>query len=549
MYSDKQAILQLIALLRLYDIRHIVLCPGSRNAPIVHSLAIDGNFSLHSVTDERSAGFYALGIALKLDRPVAVCCTSGSALLNLHPAVAEAYYQRIPLLVLSADRPEAWIGQMDGQTMPQVGVFASLCAYATTLPLGEGDEDLWLCNRRINEALLTLERRQAPVHINIPLAEPLFDFNTPTLPTPRRIELLPTHAEDIRALAQEAERPLIIVGQLPPDQARHIEPQLMALVPHGVVLGEHLANLQQAIGNADALLATIQEEQRASLHPDLLITIGGHIVSKRLKQWLRSTPPKWHWHISPEVEVIDLFAGALTHIGSEELWLSPPTTSQQTLLKTPYQEVWHNLSTRLAPPAALPYSGARAVGELMERLPKGSTLHLGNSMSVRLAQLYPLPQGVSVQCNRGINGIEGSLSAALGYASADSGLNFILLGDLSFFYDMNALCLALPPSVRIVVLNNQGGGIFSALPQMPKDAPSFPFITGQQQRSARLWAEDSGLTYHSVRNEEELRKAMDTLLAPKTERGILVEVHTETETDHIVLRHYYATQSATIQTY
>lgn len=549
MYSDKQAILQLIALLGLHGIRHIVLCPGSRNAPIVHSLAVDGSFSLYGVTDERSAGFYALGIALRLGEPVAVCCTSGSALLNLHPAVAEAYYQRVPLLILSADRPEAWIGQMDGQTVPQIGVFGPLCSYDTTLPLGEGPEDLWLCNRRINEALLTLVRTQAPVHINIPLAEPLFGFTTPSLPSPRHIEQLPSSVEGVRVLAKAAERPLVIVGQLPPKMAKRIEPQLKAIVPHAVVVGEHLANLDSSISNADTLLAVTTEEQRIPLHPDLVITIGGHIVSKRLKHWLRLIQPKWHWHISPEAEVIDLFSGALTHVGRTELWLSNSGEAPQVKVpKTAFQEVWHVFSSRLASPISLPFSGVRVVGELMRRLPKGSTLHLGNSMSVRLAQLYPLPQGVAVQCNRGINGIEGSLSAALGYARVDIGLNFILLGDLSFFYDMNALCLPLPSTVRIVVLNNQGGGIFSALPQMPCDEHSFSYITGQQERSVRLWAEDSGLTYYRVRGLEELELALEILCSSDAEQGILVEVHTQTELDNTALRSYYDALRESIKT-
>ncbi|MDO4707694.1 MAG: 2-succinyl-5-enolpyruvyl-6-hydroxy-3-cyclohexene-1-carboxylic-acid synthase [Porphyromonadaceae bacterium] len=540
MYSDKQAILQLIALLKLHGIRHIVLCPGSRNAPIVHSLSVNSYFRCHGVTDERSAGFYALGIALQTDEAVAVCCTSGSALLNLHPAVAEAHYQRISLLILSADRPEAWIGQMDGQTIPQIGVFGSLCSYTTTLPLGESSEELWLCNRRINEALITLYKRRAPVHINIPLAEPLFALNTPTLPNPRYIKLLPSNPEEVWMLAQKAERPLIIVGQLSYQEARRIEPCLMKLVPHAVVIAEHLANLYSAIGNIDALLTVLNEKQRAALHPDLVITLGGHIISKQLKLWLRTFPPKWHWHISHHAEIVDLFAGALTHVGHTSLWLTASKdASKAHQTKTTYQERWHLLSSSLTPPSVLPYSSIVAVRELISRLPKECALHLGNSMSVRLAQLYPLGKDIRVQCNRGINGIEGSLSAALGYAYLDETLNFIILGDLSFFYDMNALCLPLPSTLRILMLNNGGGGIFSTLPQIPHNSSSYPYIMGQQQRNARLWAEDSGLKYYSVHSLDALEEALITLCSPKSEQGIFLEVHTQTDIDNAALATYY----------
>lgn len=549
MYSDKQAILQLVALLEQHGIRHIVLCPGSRNAPIVHSLSANGGFTLYGVTDERSAGFYALGLALSLGETVAVCCTSGSALLNLHPAVAEAYYQRVPLLIISADRPEAWIGQMDGQTAPQVGVFGSLCQYATTLPLDESGEGLWLCNRRINEALLALGRSPRPVHINVPLAEPLFGFDTPCLPEVRALRPLPECREALRALAQEAERPLILVGQLRPQAAQHLAGNLRDLVPHGVVLAEHLANLPEGLYNADAIMAVAEQEQLAALHPDLVITLGGHLVSKRIKQWLRQQPPRWHWHLSAEAEVVDLFAGALTHVGYSAPWFATmQATPSRPAQKTAYQAAWHRLSARLTPPEGLPYCATSAAGELIGRLPAGCTLHLGNSMSVRLAQLYPLPEGVSVQCNRGINGIEGSLSAALGYARADGGLNFVLLGDLSFFYDMNALCLPLPPTVRIVVLNNHGGGIFSALPQMPREASSYAFITGVQQRSARRWAEDSGLSYHAVNDLGSLSHALEELCQGERTEGVLVEVFTDTDTDNAALRAYYSALSDTIKT-
>lgn len=539
MYSDKKSILELLALLKSFGMYHIVLCPGSRNAPIVHSLSVDEDFCCYAVTDERSAGFYAIGLAQRLDQAVAVCCTSGSAVVNLHPAVAEAYYQRVPLIVISADRPQAWIGQMDGQTLPQHGVFGSLCHYTTTLPLGESPSDHWLCNRYINEALLALERYRGPVHINIPLDEPLFDFSTPSLPASRCIKALPREAKSIQLLAGQALRPLIIIGQLAPEKAKAIEPYLMQIIPHGVIIAEHLANLPSAIGQIDTLLAVTDQAQLRLLHPDLVITLGGHIISKRLKQWLRTQPPRWHWHISDYGEVVDLFAGALSHIGLTssffEASIPPPTSPSQS----EYQMLWHRLSSSITSPKELGFCNITATGALLQRMPTGSSLHLGNSMSVRLAQLFSLPEDVRVLCNRGVNGIEGSLSAALGYARADDCLNFVLLGDLSFFYDMNALCLPLPPTMRIVVLNNQGGGIFSALPQLPRHSCSYDHITGSHARNAKRWAEDSGLTYYSASNLYELEQAIEALCSPVSNESMLLEVHTHTDIDNNALRTYY----------
>ena len=188
MYSDKKNILQLVALLIEHGVSNIVLCPGSRNSPIVHTLANHSFFNCHSVTDERSAGFFAVGLALHGGKPAAVCCTSGTALLNIHPAVAEAFYQKVPLVVISADRPAAWIGQMDGQTLPQPGVFGSLVKKSVQLPEIHTDQDEWYCNRLINEALLELNHHgKGPVHINVPISEPLFQFTTPELPKVRVI--------------------------------------------------------------------------------------------------------------------------------------------------------------------------------------------------------------------------------------------------------------------------------------------------------------------------------------------------------------------------
>ena len=188
MYSDKKNILQLVALLKAHGVRKIVLCPGSRNAAIVHTLANIEDFTCYSVTDERSAGFFAIGLSLQGGGPAAVCCTSGSALLNLHPAVAEAFYQQVPLIVISADRPAAWIGQMDGQTLPQPHVFGTLVKMSVNLPEVHTEEDEWFCNRLINEAILeTTHHGKGPVHINVPISEPIYRFTAKTLPEVRVI--------------------------------------------------------------------------------------------------------------------------------------------------------------------------------------------------------------------------------------------------------------------------------------------------------------------------------------------------------------------------
>jgi 2-succinyl-5-enolpyruvyl-6-hydroxy-3-cyclohexene-1-carboxylate synthase len=217
MYSSKENVNILTALLVAHGVRHVVVCPGSRNAPLVHNFYVCPELQCYPVTDERSAGFFALGISQATNTAVAVCVTSGTALLNVSPAVAEASFQHRPLVVISADRPQAWIGQLDGQTMPQDNAFGVFVGKCVCLPEVSDDESRWHCNRLVNEALLSMKKKGGiPVHINVPISEPLFDFSTPSLPVERKIEMaLPSCHIDENAIKPllDARRPIILIGQ------------------------------------------------------------------------------------------------------------------------------------------------------------------------------------------------------------------------------------------------------------------------------------------------------------------------------------------------
>ena len=499
MYTDKKNILQLAALLKAHGIRRIVLCPGSRDIPIVQTLARMPEFTCYPVTDERSAGFFALGLALNENRPAAVCCTSGSALLNLHPAVAEAFYQQVPLVVLSADRPGAWIGQMDGQTLPQPGVFGGLVKKSVSLPEIKDSEDEWFCNRLINEALLELNHHgQGPVHINIPVSQPFFNFPTAEIPPARvisRYEGNEAIHRFIRKFKQYSRR-MMVVGQMNPKNALSRQ-TAEALAPHFAWMTENISNQAappNAIRHIEPVLAALGKDRWEEMRPDLLVTYGGHIISGRLKKFLRSCPPAEHWHIAPKLDEADF-----------------------------------------------PFSEMGAVGKVMHSLPPSSVLHLANSSVVRYAQLFNLPPDIEVLSNRGTNGIEGSLSTAAGYASASGKLNFVLIGDLSFFYDMNALWNSnYGNNLRILLLNNSGGEIFHALPGLEVQPATTRFVIASHQTSARAWAEDRGFRYLSARNEEELEDA-SALFTQETglPQPLLLEVFTDKEKDVELLKTYY----------
>ena len=447
MYSDKKNILQLAALLKAHGVRKIVLCPGSRNAAIVHTLANIEDFTCYSVTDERSAGFFAIGLSLQGGGPAAVCCTSGSALLNLHPAVAEAFYQQVPLIVISADRPAAWIGQMDGQTLPQPGVFGPLVKMSVNLPEVQTDEDEWFCNRLINEAILeTTHHGKGPVHINVPISEPIYRFTVKALPEVRvitRYQGLSVYDRDYKILIERLNKynkRMIVVGQMNLIylfEKKYVKP----LYKHFLWLTEHLGNQTIPgipIRNFDAAIYSMSSERQNDMTPELLITYGGHIVSKELKKYLRKHPPREHWHISTDGKIADLYGCLTTIIEMDPFEFLEKIAFLLDNKPTNYPLMWENYC-KTVPMPELPYSEISAIGKLIQSLPEPCALHLANSSTIRYAQLFTIPPRVEICCNRGVNGIEGSLSTAIGYAVASTKLNFIIIGDLSFFYDMLSL--------------------------------------------------------------------------------------------------------------
>lgn len=526
--SAKRELRELAALMKAHGVTRCVVSPGSRNAPIAMTLEAAG-LECRTVVDERGAGFVALGWAAQEQDAVAVCVTSGSAVLNLHPAVAEAYYRHIPLLILTADRPAAWIGQQDGQTLPQPGAFGGMVRASFHLPEGEGND--WAVNRIINEALLELRHRAGgPVQLNIPLSEPLFTTTDEKLSLPRvirRTELATMTADDedeLLDIVAQLPRRMILVGQMPQGAAI---PASLITEKQFVTVGEQLSNTPLLCARPESLLSYTTE----GMAPDLLISVGGCIISKRLKQLLRNHPPKEHWHISRDGEVCDTFC-ALTRCiegAADEIW---------ELLAAFAEEGDEDFVARWAtePPAfSGPFCGMSAVGDALAALPGNAVLHLANSSAVRYAQLFPLKEGTRVECNRGVNGIEGSVSAALGFAGGDKRLQLLICGDLSFFYDMNALWIpGIGANVRILLLNNGCGGIFSAI-----GAPETPLVNAQHHATAEAWARSCGFGYRAVRNETEMSAGIDFLLDAGSPQPLLLEVFTDARQDADLLKQFY----------
>ena len=558
---EDPVISELVALLQAHGVRDVVLCPGSRNAPLVYALSHHlAGVTCHSIIDERSAGFYSLGLALATHRAVVVCCTSGTAVANLHPAVAEAYYQGVPLIVLSADRPERWIGQWAGQTLPQPGLFGSLVRKAVHLSEPHTEEERWYCNRLINEALLAaLAPLPGPVQINVPISDPGVSLLPPTPVThapkqpigmqPGRCiqQLYPCRidAQTIEPLQHRLatfERKMILVGQESWSAATSTgETFPQSLREQFLCIGESLSNSPVSICSLDALLASLSEGDRRALQPDLLITLGGHIVSNKMKQYLRSYPPRETWHLSPDPTVVDLFCSLTEQI------IAPVGPFLETLAQglagcasSPYARHWRERIDQLPSPTPR-YSSLAVVGSLLSHLPEEPcVLHLANSSSVRYAELFRKPRRLLTLCNRGTSGIEGSLSTALGFARQRAEeRHFIVIGDLSFFYDLNALGLPeVGSNVRVLLLNNQRGSIFQSLPTLEMDRLSQRYITAEHQLRAQGWAESCGWEYLSVHEASQLEETIAHFVGP-AERPRLLEAFVSSEDEIAELQTYF----------
>ena len=562
---EDPVISELVALLQAHGVRDVVLCPGSRNAPLVHALSHQlAGATCHSIIDERSAGFYALGLALATHRAVVVCCTSGTAVANLHPAVAEAYYQGVPLIVLSADRPERWIGQRAGQTLPQPGLFGSLVRKAVHLPEPHTEEERWYCNRLINEALLAaLAPLPGPVQINVPISDPGVSLLQPTsaknapessdrqpigMQPGRQIQQLYPYSIDAQAIESllrrlaTFERKMILVGQETWSAVTSTgETFPQSLREQFLCIGESLSNSPVSICSLDALLASLSEADRRALQPDLLITLGGHIVSNKKKQYLRTYSPRETWHLSPDPSVVDLFCSLTEQIiAPVEPFLETMAQSLAGCASSPYALHWRERIDRLPSPAPR-YSSLAVVGSLLSHLPEEPcVLHLANSSSVRYAELFRKPRRLLTLCNRGTSGIEGSLSTALGFARQRAEeRHFIIIGDLSFFYDLNALGLPeVGSNVRVLLLNNQRGSIFQSLPTLEMDRLSQRYITAEHQLRAQGWAESCGWEYLSVHEASELEETMAYFVGP-AERPRLLEAFVSSEDEIAELQTYF----------
>lgn len=560
MYSNKENVNILTSLLLEYGVSDAVVCPGSRNAPIVHNLSVCEAIRCRPVTDERSAAFYALGLSIATLRPTVVCVTSGSALLNVMPAVAEAAYQHVPLVVISADRPLQWIDQLDGQTIPQSDALGRFVRKAVQLPEPHNDEERWLCRRLVNEAMhLATCRQGAPVHINVPISEPLFEFNIEQLPQLSRFNYIKRAVTkdasmDMPDAFHDAKRPMIVIGQLAHGTVSH--ETIRSLSEKYVVMSEPLSNPSYMTIHFDEAIRYIvsdnssindDEDDKTAYYPDYVIYVGDTLVSKPARRFLRNAKAP-SCLITPDAADIHDPLMTLTDIvecdtDSINALLASLCDAPDTDERCRFHDRWQSFLDAYAAHAdayAPEYSQMATVKYFEEQLADldiDICVHYANSSAVRLACIYAQHY---VWCNRGVNGIEGSLSTAAGFSLATHDMTVCVIGDLSFFYDQNALWNSnLRGNLRIILLNNRGGGIFRQLPGLNDSPAADDLVMASHENTAQGICTQNDIGYMSAKNMDEMQIGIVTLLTRESERPILLEVFTDSNDDVKALEKYF----------
>lgn len=531
MYSDKINVNILTSLMVAHGVTTVVICPGSRNAPLAHNFASCPDMYCVAATDERSAGFYALGLALASEHPVAVCVTSGSALLNLAPAVVEAYYREVPLLVISADRPLAMINQLQGQTLPQVGALGAMVKTSVQLPEPHDDLERWHCNRMVNDALLTLRSHGCgPVHVNVPISEPLYNFTTESLPVERKISLTPLVADPVRLAALAADfasatKPMLVLGQMSRSQWRKAAEAVALLKQKVVVLAEKLSDdTDEPLPSLDLLA------NRAKLHgdlfPDFIIYIGGNMVAKNMRQWLQQAKPRRSVVVTSTGAVTDVLMNATDMVEAQpHEMLQALTASRSHSASKSWLHQWQTLQSEVvAEVQVATHDRQNEAIRLFFQAIKGMSVnvHVANSLSVRMALKYA---DRYLYVNRGVNGIEGSLSTAAGHSVMSPCPVACIIGDLSFFYDANALWNEqLCGNFRVLLLNNQRGEIFSKFKPLANSPACDTYVMAKHHATAEGVCLQNRVEYQQVKPADDLAAGIQWLVEERCPRPMLLEV-------------------------
>ena len=564
-----------------FDFFDVVISPGSRNVPLAIGFASNKKFKCHSIVDERSAAFFALGLSQKSKKPTILICTSGSALLNYYPAVAEAYYSEIPLIILSADRPEYKINIGDGQTINQSNVFEKNILYSNSLKqdCSHATEEIIKSNlqkivndkadyskieklqksiQKNNEEIIEIAfnlsiNKMQPVHLNVPMEEPLYEFNdSPSISVkvknkPEK-KLSLTDLDNFYKAINKASKIMILIGVSDGNILSKKSIQKINSCSSIIVMKEHTSNVfnESFISNIDRLIGPIELQSNFDsvfdeLSPEIVISLGGMIVSKKIKSFLRNYKPRKHFHIGNNISK-DSFYSGVEHINTTANKFFENIDLNKSDSK--YFEKWKQLDCSKLDlhnryMKVINFSDLKVFEILTNWIPKKYNIQVANSTPIRYFQLFDLKNKNMMFANRGTSGIDGSTSTAIGSSVQNDSPVLLVTGDLSFFYDVNALWNNhIPKNFRIIIINNSGGGIFKILPGFKENNLFSEFIETQHNLSARLIAKMFNFNYTRVSTKFGLNLYLRTFFKNSKKPKIL-EIKTSSVKSTKILKEYF----------
>lgn len=529
-----QHITDLAEILFVHGIEDVIISPGSRNAPLIRAFFNRFGEKCKSIADERSAAYFALGQSLITRKPTVLISTSGTAVLNYAPAIAEAFYQQVPLLVITADRPAEWIGQQDNQAIQQHNIYRNYIKASYSLPVESfSPDDLWLAHRLINEAFYkTISSACGPVHINIPLREPLYE-TLPEVSKNLRIihkeqpEVLLPHNSSFISDWENANSVMLVCGQLSPDRKIREVIRKLSADSRVVVVAEPVSNVHEwaVITNPEVVLNSKIKYPETAI-PELVIYFGGQVVSKKIKLFLRGLQKSGFYFISPGEAIIDTFQNINTLIEAEPVSVLKELQAQSAGVSSAFKRFWETENSNAIRmtekyTANIRYSDWLVFKTLSEILPENALVFAGNSSVVRYL-FYFNQKKRKYYSNRGVSGIDGCLSSAAGLASKVDEPVYAIVGDLAFAYDSNALWNRnLPKNLKIIVINNEGGGIFHLLKGPSEHEAFLPLVNAHHPVDFKKLCEAFGLNYQLCASENELFGAVQSLIQSNTGTEVL----------------------------
>ena len=549
MYTELKTYQQIIALLKEYGIRNCVLSAGSRNVPFVHSVEKDPYFNCYSVVDERSAGYFAIGLAQQTKEPVVISCTASTASCNYYPAVAEAFYQDVPIVILTSDRNPTMLGHREDQMIDQVGMFDRHVKKSVNLPLINDEDDEYYCERLINEALLELNHNgTGPVHINVPMKSYNNSFNAKKLPDVKKIDRISLESEDEKwdrlfGRLSKAQKIMVICGQ-----KEYTSEKLLKEIKgffknyNSVIMADHMSNIDfdDKINPTVAFDSKyITTKQMSQLLPDIVISFGGQVFSglkPELRKYYKNVE---HWSLQPDGKVVDLFKSVrnIFECSPEKFFEKANSyAKRQKNNKKYYSEVRKYVDSVKYP--EFEYSHIYAIKNVVENLKEGSILHLSINDSVRIANFFDIKKNINTSANIGTYGIDGPISTFIGHSVATDSPAFLITGDLAFFYDMNALRLnCVKKNMHVLLINNHGGSEFYYNGTWV-DKYSDLHTTARHNTQAAEWAKSNGFKYLTASNKAQFDDIIKDFMTEK-DQPILFEVFTEMSTDAKYINDFY----------